>query len=535
MFKLFRRKKKDKKDIQVLIGSEIAKNKVIQQSSKQMDAFFAKPEYNPHTRKTFYDNGTVHKSLKENAFSNNNTVKDPYSGLELVSTIQEAKKKYGNNWQEHLAEVDHIDPLNKLVNRAQKYSWVTSEDINTIGNSPENLQLISRRLNQTGGKGGNSQTEWSQDLDKMNQISKHAGDSVDSIAEKIRITGENAEKRNDYLLKQAGIKNATMCAHEIGKAAGFESSRTAAKISGIYNIVSCIKGEKTVSEALKDVGADSSKAFASGYTSGTIKSLDYMLKSSESEFLSILGKKNIANSVISTVSITGDVVIKWGTGEISTKECLYELGNRGCNWGGSVAVGAISNFLVPGIGSTIGSLIGGTLTSSLYEIIMQGMQSSIEEERRKQLEIYEAMIKYYAEQQRRKEVQQLIKINTEQSVARSVQSIIQSGMFQNLIYESASYFVDRAECEKRIAECVLITLQLKDYREQLQECMNKYFKGYEYCFASALDTIDTSLENGNYDSAIAAANQITNLFGKKALFDDAEDFKNRIFTDHISF
>ena len=39
---------------------------------------------------------------------------DPYTGDTLVLTKSEAKRLYGEDWQSHLAESDHIHPLEQV-------------------------------------------------------------------------------------------------------------------------------------------------------------------------------------------------------------------------------------------------------------------------------------------------------------------------------------------------------------------------------------------------------------------------------------
>lgn len=555
MLGLFKRDKKcdkDKnKDKQVLVSSEIIQNQTTQIMVEQARKTFAKPEYNPQTRKAYYDNGAAHKAAKENALAGGNTIRDPYTKKELVPTIKEAKMKFGDQWQAHLAEADHIDPLNKVAKRAEGNPWVTAEDVKRIGNSQDNFQLISREINQTGGKGGNSQMEWSRNSEKMQEISEMTGESVESLASRISQTGDAAEKRNNVKLARTGVKNATETAHKAGLNGALNSGEIAASISAVYNISSYLKGEKTAKEALIDVGGDTTKAAASGYLNVAVPTvINHTLESSKNKFVAALGEKNVVGKTITVISLTGDTVIKWGNGDITAEECLIELGNTGSNVAGTYCgamlgkaafvklAEGIGNIAIPMpmVGYVLGSMVGGVVSSALYDNMIQYWQAAREEERRRQQEIYEAMMRYYAEQRRRKEVQELIHTNTEAAVNYSVHTIINSGEFQNLAKESAKYFVDYMETEKRIAECVLISLQLKEYRRQMQECIDNYFSEYEYCFASAFQFMDSALQMGDYDGAIIGANQVTRLFGKEPIVENTEDFRKKFFgNSNISF
>ena len=242
MFKLFNvNKRNEDKDSQVVISSEVAKDQVVQQMTKQADRIFSKPEYNQQTRKTHYDDGLAHKRVKEKSFSNGEVVRDPYTGAELVLTTKEAKMRFGNEWQDHLAEADHIEPLNQLAKRAESNPWVTADDVKEIGNDPENFQVISRRTNQTGNKGGDNQKEWSQDYERMQQISEKTGESVEDISERVRQIGEKAEERNSAKLMKASVKNIADTANTAGKATAIQAGGTVTTISGINNVFLCIK------------------------------------------------------------------------------------------------------------------------------------------------------------------------------------------------------------------------------------------------------------------------------------------------------
>lgn len=534
----FGHKKKKEKDEQVIIGTLIVKDKAVQQATAQADKKFYKPDYDPQTRKSYYDDPSAHKAVKKRAFLDNDVVKDPYTNEDLVPTIKEAKIKYNEHWQEHLAESDHKDSLNKVAKRAKKNPWVTTDDVKDIANSEDNFQVISRRSNQTGGKGGCSQKEWSQDADKMRQLSKKTGESPEDLAERVHKIGDEAEKINNAKLAKTGVKNAVKTAHSAGKTTAAYSGGTAAAISGINNVVMYVKGEKTASDALKDVSEDSAKAAVSGYMTGAgLTAVNHTLTSSSSKFLIALGENNVAGKVITTVAVTGDTIVKWGNDEISMNECLIELGDKGCSFCGAYFGSILGETLIPipVVGSAVGSLIGGALTSNVYNHIICEIQNAREEERRRQQEIYEAMMRYYAEQKRRGEVQQLIKVETENAVINSIQTIIMNPEFRRLIKEAGSYFINHIESERIIAEYVLVTLQLQEYRRQLQECIDAYFTEYRDCFDSALNYIDKSLEASDYDAAITGTNQVTMLFGKQPVVEGTEDFRKKIFgNDKIS-
>lgn len=541
MFGLFEKKnEKDKnKDIQKM-GTAIRNDKIVRQQTAEADAYYKKPDYNPRTRKSHYDDSSAHRKAKDAAFSDGKPVKDPYSGNELLQTVKEAKQKYGDKWQEHLAETDHIDPLSQIANRSQKSGWLTADDIKDVANDPDNLQMLSRSNNQTGGKGGNTQEDWSKDPEKMKKLSEQSGKSPKDIAKKIRKAGKKAQKRNDKKLAKRKVKNIATTGHSAGKVGAINSAKATGAMSTINNVVSVVKGEKDVSEAIKDTGEDTMKSTVNGYVNGaSLTVINHTLTSSKSKFLTTLGEKNVAGKAVTAVSLTGSTIKKWGAGEISTKECFIELGETGCNMGGSVVGGSIGGAITtvigipPVIGEFVGSYIGGILTSQVYNGLVNEIQQQLQEkDRRIQEEANKKIMEFiaeYQECQRRERVKQEIQYESVVAIKNSIKTIIESQEFQCLINEIGRYLENHQEVELLVAQCTVAALQMQEYRRQLEEYIDTYFSECRHAFDEALDLMDTSLALGDYDGAIDETNQITRLFGKEPVIENTEDFKKKVF------
>lgn len=270
LFNLFKKKKEDNDKTTTKIVTGRAINSSIEVSTKQAGINYSRPDYNPQTRKAYYDSGEMHRKVISDAFSNGESYCDPYTGAELLAKQKDAKLKYGSEWQSHSAEADHIDPLNKIVNRNANNPFLTTEDLKEIGNSEDNYQIISRRLNQGStdvGKGGSTQSEWVNDKTRMDGLKKEikSGESIESVKRRINEKGKAAERRNDRKARVRGLKNAVNTANDAGKSAALNASVTAATTSSIINVVSVINGEKDVDEALTDIAKDSGKAAVQGY------------------------------------------------------------------------------------------------------------------------------------------------------------------------------------------------------------------------------------------------------------------------------
>ena len=223
-------------------------------------------------------------------------------------------------------------------------------------------------------------------------------------------------------------------------------------------------------------------------------------------------------------------MVRWTNGDITTEECLEELGDKGCSFAGSGIGAGIGQTLIPIpiVGATIGSMVGGAVTGGVYRSIMDEMHKLGEEERRKQEEMYQKMVAYYMEQQRRAEVRELVHVNTEIAVENSLHIIMHSEEFQRLVQEGREYISDTIESRRRVAECVLVTLQLEEYRRQLQDYVDRYFARYRCNFDEAFNFMNSCLEVGDYDGAIIGNNQVISMFGKEPTIKSVDDFKNKV-------
>lgn len=465
-----------KNDSRAKIGAGVALQESIEKSTIAANRKYAKPDYNPQTRKQFYDNGSAHVKAKNRAFSGEGPVKDPYTGAELVKTKMEAKMRWGKDWQKHLAESDHIDPLHQIANRHKNDAWTTTEDIKNVANRDDNFQVMSRELNKNSsdvGKGGSTQEEWQRDSKRMEGVEKNieSGESIDQVKERIKDKGQIAEKGNDKLLKQDAFNNIKGEFHKAGVKGAQNAGVTAAAVSGVTNMVAVIKGEKTAEEAIVDTAKDGGKAAVTGYVmGGGMTVVSHTLSSSSSQVLKALSNSNVPAKVITAVIATGDTLKQWGAGEITTEECIIQLGEKGVNMatmGTAMAVGQ-ALIPIPIVGGAIGALVGSMITSSMYNNMINKLKT-------KQLEHQERL--------------------------------------------------------RIIAESEAIAEQARAYRMELESYLDSYFKEYRACFDEALSSIELAFNSGDVDGVIAGANQITYKLDGQVKYNNMDEFKSYLDND----
>lgn len=463
-------KRDDDDESKSKIGAGIALDRSIRSSTAQANAKYSRPDYNPQTRKQFYDDGSARKKAIDDAFASGKPVRDPYSGAELVKKQRDAKIQFGEDWQSHAAEADHIDPLSQIAKRTKKNPFLTTDDVREIGNSDDNFQVLSRKLNQGSkdvGKGGSTQQEWAGDSTRMDGLADNieSGESISKVSERIIDTGKAAEKRNNSRAFKRSVKNAVGTANDAGMQGMYNAGITTVTMSGIMNIVSVLKGEKNGEDAVVDTIKDGGKAAVTGYAmGGGMTGINQVLSYSSSEFIQALAKSNVPGKIITAVSLTGDILKKWGEGEITTQECLIQLGDKGLNMATMAYSMGVGQALIPIpiVGGAVGALVGSMLTSNLYNGLINELQT-------KQLEHEERM--------------------------------------------------------RIIAECNAAAEQARAFRIELESYLDSYFEEYRSCFDAAMSSMQLAYAMGDADGVIAGANDITRKLGGKVKYETVSEFK----------
>lgn len=481
MFKFLKNKKGDSEEIivpsereeqkkensSVEIGTGYMATKTARVATQQAERTFAKPETYTGNRK-LYDSGVVKANAKKRLFSKTSEVIDPYTGDRLVLTKKEAKILYGDDWVKHLAESDHIKPLEQIYNDTKGNIWNTTDDIRSAANSDDNIRVASRKFNNP--KRSRTNKEYIEDEEYL----RNKGVRITERGKQQAIKdGELAEKSINQQLRTASLQNMVQTGHEAGKMGAQNSGITGLTMSGIMNIVSVLKGEKDSEDAIADTIKDGGKAAVTGYAmSGGLTVVSHSLSNSSSQFIRGLAKSNVPGNIITAVMVTGDTLKKWGDGDITTQECLLELGEKGLNvatMGYSMAVGQ-ALIPIPVVGGAVGALVGSMLTSSCYN---------------------------------------------------------------NLIVNLRKREMESKERKRIIAECRAMAEQTKMFREELEQYLEAYFKEYRECFDTALSSMRFAYEVGDADGVIASANAITRKLGGQVQYENVEQFKSFLDDDTV--
>ena len=474
MFDFLKRKKKmteivvvekqeEDRDDSVKIGTGFAATESARGSSHAAVQKFAKPtKYD----RSVLDDGAAKRNIKIDAFKSDFTVKDPYTGDVLTLTKAEARMKYGDNWTKHLAEADHKISLEQRYKQTKDNPWLTNDDVKDSSNSSDNLEVVSRKFNNA--KRSRSNEEFVTDDAYLEKTGVKLSEQGKQKAIQNEKAAQKALKKQDF---KDSVRNITQTGHNAGMAAAKNSGTMGLTMSGIMNMTAVIKGKKSAEDAIADTVVDTGKAAATGYVmGGGLTTISHTLSGSSSKFLRALSESNVLGKVITAVVLTGDTLKRYGNGEITTQQCLIELGEKSLNFattGYSMAVGQ-TLIPIPVVGAAVGALVGSMVTSNYYNQLITTLQT------------------------RELEHQERLRI---------------------------------------IAECERAAQEARAFRAELETYLASYFKDYQDCFDDALMTINESFRAGDADGVIAGANKITLKLGGKVHYNNMDEFKDFLFDD----
>ncbi|WP_418247916.1 hypothetical protein [Dialister invisus] len=348
----------------------LAAGNSVNASVERLGQVFAKPE--KYDRK-LYDSPSAKINAKKEAFLKGNP-KDPYTNKRLELRKQDAKLKYGKDWQSHLAESDHTVSLKKVHGEYRKDSWMTNEDIKEVANSKENLKVINRKLNNV------KRSRTNEELVEDKEYLKKKGIKLSAKAEAQMMEDSRAARehiRREAAVKQ--VKNAATAFHQSGVNAACSAGTMTATVSTMQNMIAVLKGEKKAEDALKDIAVETGRSGAVAYAvGGALTTVSHTLSSSSSEFVKALAKSNVPGKVVSSVMATGDLLYRYAKSEISTADCILGLGERGTGMLASGYSAALGQALIPipFVGAAVGAMVGTAVSGGMWNSLKQSAENA---------------------------------------------------------------------------------------------------------------------------------------------------------------
>lgn len=377
-----KKKEKEEQEKNRQIANGIATGDQVNLEVSRLNEDYAKPKYTKNRAVYEKEEGKspYRVAYSKRVFSNGKSVKDPYTGDKLLPT-KEAKAKYGDNYREHAAQIDHIEPLKKVYQEYKDDVWVSKDDIREIANDDDNFKAVSQKQNNA--KRDRSNEEYYGNDGK--EYRKEKGVKVPKKGRQKAIEdGQKAKETIKKKIFRRKIKNVGTEFANSGWQGAKSAGAMAAAMSSMNNIVAVIKGKIPPEKALENVAKDTGKAAAvSGVTTGSMAVVVRTLSGAESPFLKSLAKSKVPGQVIAAVIATGGTLKKFCKGEINTKECILELGKTGVctvTTGYAMAVGQ-AVIPIPFVGAAVGAMVGAALCGGLYHDIESAIDSLERSER----------------------------------------------------------------------------------------------------------------------------------------------------------
>ncbi len=273
--------------------------------------------------------------------------------------------------------------------------------------------------------------------------------------------------------KLSTAKDVVKVAHRAGAEQAVYGAAIGGGISFIKNTVAVIKGDKTPEEAgvslLKDTGIAAGTSYATAFSGAVLKGA---MQNSESQIMQAISKTNFAATVVTSVIEVSKTMTSFIKGDIDGTQCLEELGEKGTSQLGAAmfAVAGQALIPIPVVGGMVGSVIGYALTSACYGELLSALKDA------------------------------------------------------KLAHE------ERLKIEKECEEAIKMIVE---YRDQINETVNKYLTDIRETFDAALFKADKSIWLNDIDAFIDAANRMSMKMGRKPQFINFNEFDSLMLSEEI--
>lgn len=322
------------------------------------------------------------------------------------------------------------------------------------------IEKLSRQLENQNKAGNAEQAQRIQEsIDKLEKIKKNLRKGTVSSDEAV------------FARLHPGMSTAIDIA-KVSHRAGVQTAESAAIIGGsvsiVKNIVSVCKGEEEPEEAVKNVAKDTASTTVVGYATGfTGTALKGAMQNSGSEYIRALSKTNVASTVVAVTISATKTLSRYFKGEIDGVECLETLGEQGTGMISSAMFAAIGQAVIPipVVGGLIGGMIGYSLSSATYGILMESLKDA------------------KLAKNERKKIEQI--------------------------------------CEEHIK-------LIRQYREEIEHIIADYLVDETEIFRESFSGIKNALAIGDVDWFIESSNTVTENFGGKVNFTNMKEFNEKM-------
>lgn len=327
-----------------------------------------------------YDSSRAKRVAMNEAFENK-TLECDYTGSLMHSDKVAMNRKYHTNSasvrNRHIAEPDHIVPIEKVHSRYKGNPFLKNENIKEIANLKTNLKVISKTVNNS----------------KLNKT------NIEYVSNRFINKGDITTKQAVKMVSDQILSSAIQDVYAVGLTA---KNVAQSGLAGIYNnraniavslsvkateeLVAVAQGRKDIKEAGKDMIALGTKlAGSSAIQNIAADGLGSMIKEMPPNKVSGLLKttrflKSSNAAMLVTLAVTvGDAAIDFVNGEITAQEFVqHSLLN-----GGALALNSSIQSLAAGLSlgpGMVAVVVGSILISTVCNYFISNLQNFKEEQ-----------------------------------------------------------------------------------------------------------------------------------------------------------
>lgn len=361
--------------------------------------------------------------------------------------------------------------LNKLLSKKFGKYLDADAKIEVPSDYYDEMQKIAdEKINQLQKQADAAQSSGKTDVvnQKKQQIAKLK--KIKKNLRKSKVTSKEAVfARNHPKLSTA--KDIAKISHRAGVEAAKMGAAVGGTVSMVQNMVALYKGEIQLEQAVKNVAKDTAcsavVSYGTGFAGSAIKGV---MQNAGNATIRSLSKTNLPATIVTCSITVGKTLKRYLNNEINGVECFQELGEQGTGMISSAMFATIGQAVIPipVVGAMIGSMVGYTISSASYGLLLQSLKDKeLAHERRIKIE---------------------------------------------------------KECDEHIK-------LIRAYRLELEKNIMQYLGTRMVLFNNAFDELKSSLNIGDVDGFIAGANKITTALDKEVQFGNFEQFNDLMNSD----
>lgn len=316
------------------------------------------------------ENKTLLEKYKDSIF-NRKTVIDPITGKKLHRYEKPAKKIYRKKYTEHVANIDHVIPAEKIYEQYKHNQFLSDEDFKIIANLQDNYAIRNSHYNKS--KQSLTDSEYIKKHPDMPEFQKVALLNDEKRAKKA-VEGKARELTAKGMLKSAG----TTAVYSIS---------SGVVIYGTENIRKYKDGDITALEAIEVTTIQLAKKASTDVTKDLcVTAVKSQAAKSINKSKNQLLKKAATNGLVGAgIDLAADFVVETSksfykllTTDMSTEEFYCEVSRNSTELAFSAVGGYIGNWLGglagtalagPGLGTAIGATLGNFIGSYIGYLI----------------------------------------------------------------------------------------------------------------------------------------------------------------------